>query len=254
MASDRNTLSYMESGSGDPVLLLDWTPWQSPVLADALSGRYRVVSLEPPSDAGLFPTADNAASAVAQVADSAGLDSYVLVGASLGADVALRVALLDSEGRGPGSVATLVLISPLCVAPAAYLPWSTPDLALTVLLAHPEDSATVPPDAGRTETLSALAERWRPDLKGETGGDTAGLLPGVACATLAVFGQEDRLVSRAAGGVWKERVPNGNVCYVYDAGHAIAVDRPDALVSVVLDFVERRETFIVENRSFLVNP
>jgi hypothetical protein len=32
------------------------------------------------------------------------------------------------------------------------------------------------------------------------------------------------------------------------------VDRPAALASVVLDFLERRETFIVENRSSLINP
>ena len=244
MASDRSTLCYTESGRGDPVLLLDWTPWQSPVLADALSGKYRVVSLKPPPDAGAFATVDDAASAVAQVAESAGLDSYALVGASLGADVALRVALLR-----PGSVATLALASPLCVEPATPRPWNTPELAASAMLAHPEDSVNAPPDAGRTATLSALAERWR-----ASGGEAASLLPEVSCATLAVFGQEDRLVSRRAGSVWKERVPNANVCYVYDAGHAIAVERPDALVNVVLDFVERRETFIVENRSFLVNP
>ena len=237
-------LLYTETGRGDPVLLLDWTPWQSPVLVDALSRKYRVVSVEPPADAGLFPTVDDAASSVAQVAESAGLNSYALVGASLGADVALRVALLR-----PGSVATLALVSPLCVEPTLPCPWNTPELAADAMLAHPEGSANAPADAGRTATLAALDEQWQ-----SSGGEVAGLLPGVACATLAVFGQEDRLVSRRAGGVWKERVPNCSICYVYDAGHAIAVERPEALVNVVLDFIERRETFIVENRSFLVNP
>ena len=238
------SLSYTEAGRGDPVLLLDWIPWQSPVLADALAGRYRVVSVQPPSDAGIFATADDAASAAAQVAEAAGLDSYSLAGASLGADVALRLALLR-----PGAVSALVLASPLCVEPAMPRPWHTPELAAAAMLAHPEDSSNAPPDAGRTATLSALAERWR-----TSGGNADSLLAGVTCATLAVFGQEDRLVSREAGGIWKERVPNGNVCYIYDAGHAIAVERPDALVNVVLDFVERRETFIVENRSSLINP
>ena len=238
------SLSYTEAGRGDPVLLLDWIPWQSPVLADALSRKYRVVSVQPPSDAAIFATADDAASAAAQVAEAAGLDSYSLVGVSLGADVALRLALLRPEAAG-----ALVLASPLCVEPAMPRLWYTPELAAAAMLAHPENSANAPLDAGRTATLSALAERWR-----SSGGNADSLLPGVACATLSVFGQEDRLVSREAGGIWKERVPNGNVCYVYDAGHAIAVERPDALVNVALDFLERRETFIVENRSSLINP
>ena len=182
--------------------------------------------------------------AAAQVAEAAGLDSYSLVGVSLGADVALRLALLR-----PGAVAALVLASPLCVEPNVPRQWNTPEMAAPAMLAHPENSANAPLDAGWTATLSALAERWR-----TSGSNADSLLPGVACATLVALGQEDRLVSREAGGIWKGRVPNGNVCYIYDAGHAIAVERPDALVNVALDFLERRETFIVESRSSLINP
>ena len=242
-------LSYTETGDGNPVVLLDWTPWNSAVLADALAEKYHVLRVEPPTDAEPSVTSNDTAAAVVRVAESAGLGSFTLVGASLGADVALRVALIR-----PGSVATLALVSPLCPtlwagAPAALRPWSTPELATNAMLAHPEDATQPLPDSRRTAALAALAEEWH------TGGDDANeLLPGVACATLAVFGQEDRLVSRGAGGVWKERVPNCSLSYVYDAGHAIAIDRPEALVNVVLDFVERRETFIIENRSSLINP
>ena len=80
------------------------------------------------------------------------------------------------------------------------------------------------------------------------------LLPNLTCATLVVLGQEDPLVSRAAGGVWKEGVPNCSISYVYDAGHAIGTDRPEALANVVRDFIVRRETFIIENRSSLMTP
>lgn len=235
----------IESGSGSPVVLLDWTPWQSSVLADALAVRYRVISIEPPEDDGLTASAQSAAEGVASGAEASGLDSYSLVGVSLGADVAFRLALLCPE-----SVTTLALVSPTCIAPAVSLSWDTPAQAANVMLAHPETASTNLPDSGRTAGLAALAKRWRDAADG----DAAVLLHDLGCATLAVFGQEDRLVFREAGGVWKERAPNCNVCYVYDAGHAIAVDRPDALVNVVTDFVERRETFIVENRSSLINP
>ena len=242
----------IESVSGSPVVLLDWTPWQSSVLADALAVRYRVISIEPPEDNGLTASARSAAEGVASVAEAAGLDSYSLVGVSLGADVAFRLALLR-----PASVTTLALVSPTCVGYRKPQIWNTPELAMNVMLAHPGDNTQIPPAPSRTEALATMSERWaaadshalRP-----RGPDAAELLPGLSCATLAVFGQEDRLVSREAGGVWKERAPNCNLCYVYDAGHAVTVDRPDALVNVVLDFLERRETFIVENRSSLINP
>ena len=251
MASAYNGLRYTESGSGAPVVLLDWTPWETSALADALAARYKVISIAPPptfvqardSYAGAAP---NIAEAVAEVAADAGLNSYAVVGVSLGADAAFRLALLH-----PDAVASLVLVSPTCISPAEPPVFvqergDTPAQLAASMLAHPEDAPN-PPDPGRT---AALAQLWRdPD-----GDDATALLPELLCATLAVFGQEDRLVSREAGGVWKERAPNCNVCYVYDAGHAVGVDRPDALAGLILDFVERRETFIVENRSSLINP
>ncbi len=244
MASAERGLRLEESGQGSPVLLLDWTPWQTTALADALASRYQVFRVHLPSEDAHAGSAEEVAVSVAEKAASAGLESFALIGTSLGADVAFRVALLR-----PASVTTLALVSPLCVESAAPRPWNTPELAASTLLAHPEDRARTLPDAERTGTLATLSERWQAS-------DTpaVNLLPDVACATLAVFGQEDCLVSHRAGGVWKERVPNCNVCYVYDAGHVIAVERPDALLNVVMDFLERRETFIVENRSFLVNP
>lgn len=241
MTSSNDRPGYSVAGSGDPVVLLDWTPWESRVLADSLAASYRVLSFDPPTE---IADADDAARAVAEAAEAAGLDAYAVVGASLGADAALRVALLH-----PQSVSTLVLVSPTCVGPSAARPWQTPELATRVMLAHPDDSESPRPGADRTALLSSMAERWR-----KAGGAASRQLSEVACATLVVFGQEDRLVSREAGGIWKAEVPNCSLSYVYDAGHAIAVDRPDALTNVVLDFVNRRETFIVENRPSVINP
>ncbi len=272
MAADNMSLQYTESGDGDAVVLLDWTPWESRVLADSLATSYHVVSIDPPwfdkltmsgTESGLnwaYPGPDDVAAAVARVAEAGGLPGlisltpgrpYALVGVSLGADAALRLALLR-----PQSVSTLVLVSPTCVAPSAAGPWHTPELAANAMLAHPHgfnlaySGAESPrPSPERTALLSSLAERWR-----ATEVDVSQQLPELACATLVVFGQEDRLVSREAGGIWKAEAPNCSLSYVYDAGHAIAVDRPDALTNVVLDFVERRETFIVENRPSVINP
>ena len=79
-------------------------------------------------------------------------------------------------------------------------------------------------------------------------------LPDVQCPTLVVFGQEDRSVRPDAASIYRERIPNCNIAFVYAAGHDIATDRPQALVNLVSDYLERRETFIVQNRSSVINP
>jgi hypothetical protein len=41
---------------------------------------------------------------------------------------------------------------------------------------------------------------------------------------------------------------------VYDAGHVIVAERPEALIDAVSDYVERRETFIVGRQRRIINP
>lgn len=88
-------------------------------------------------------------------------------------------------------------------------------------------------------------------------GDTRELEPQLAqiqCPTLAVFGQADDTIDPAAPSVYRSRIPNCNVAFVYDAGHDIAAERPQALMNLVADYLERRETFIVQNRAGAINP
>lgn len=74
----------------------------------------------------------------------------------------------------------------------------------------------------------------------------------IQCPTLAVFGQEDPLA--AAARAYRERIPNCNIAFVYDSGHDIPAERPQALLNLVTDYLERRETFIVQNRSSVISP
>ena len=76
----------------------------------------------------------------------------------------------------------------------------------------------------------------------------------VGCATLAVFGLKDQMVAPEAARVYREKIPNSNVSLVYDAGHDIMADRPEALIDLVADFTERRETFVVGRQSSVINP
>ena len=240
MNPSQNVLPYTESGRGDSILLLDWTPWQTTALADALSAQYRVINIEPPDPGS--PAAQDPPSIVAAVADAAGLQSCTLIGVSAGANAAFRLALLR-----PNAINALILVSPTCVGTSPHRPADIPALAADAMLAHPEN-APGPPSNTRT---AALAQHW-PIASGND--DAAALLPQLQCPTLAIFGQEDRIVPPDTARLWRELAPNCNIGFVYDAGHAVGIDRPDALIAVVSDFVRRRETFIVENRSSVINP
>ena len=81
-------------------------------------------------------------------------------------------------------------------------------------------------------SLSAI----RPaNAAGDANDDAAELearLAHVQCPTLVVFGQEDWSVQREAAGIYRERIPNCNIAFVYAAGHDIMADRPQALVNL----------------------
>ena len=244
MAPQISSPRHFESGSGASVVLLDWTPWGSTALGAALAERYRVISVEPPGVVDPKVSLEKIAETCAAATTAESIDSYAVVATSLGADVALHMTLLN-----PARITTLVLVSPTCIGRVTSTAWSAPESAMTAMLAHPEDGSSSLPSPERVATLDSLSKIMAVDES-----DTLELLSGLSCATLAVFGQEDRVVSKEAGRVWKELVPNCSLSYVYDAGHAVGLDRPAALSGVVLDFLERRETFIVENRRGLINP
>jgi pimeloyl-ACP methyl ester carboxylesterase len=49
-------------------------------------------------------------------------------------------------------------------------------------------------------------------------------------------------------------MPNCRLVLVYDAGHAIASERPAAFCEVVADFLDRSEAFVISRSETLINP
>jgi pimeloyl-ACP methyl ester carboxylesterase len=71
---------------------------------------------------------------------------------------------------------------------------------------------------------------------------------------LVLFGTEDRMIPSTMGALYREKIPKCHFVLVYDAGHAIDADRPEAFTAVVSDFLQRGEAFIVSQQSSLLNP
>lgn len=88
------------------------------------------------------------------------------------------------------------------------------------------------------------------------GGDEAllGRLGEIAAPSLALFGTRDTVAPPAAARHYRERIPACNLVFVYDAGHAMAAERPEAVASLVLDFLERHDLFLVRRESDLIYP
>lgn len=71
---------------------------------------------------------------------------------------------------------------------------------------------------------------------------------------LALFGTADRVTPTSAARRYRTVLPNCHVVMVYDAGHALEDERPEAAAAVIADFLERRESFIVSKESGLIHP
>lgn len=248
-------IRYWESGPPRPsgaVVMLESLTWGLSNLRDALVQKYRVIALELPGF-GASPAntrsqsvqelASTAARAAAQVAP----ETYTLIGTSFGAHVALWQAL-----QSPDRVEALVLIAPTALLPAADLIASTPEETAKRLFAHPETAQGLPSvDPAIVAKEQALIQRLTGGLHDA---EAERRLGEIACATLVLFGVEDKMVTSEAAPIYRERIPNSNLSFVYDAGHLIEAERPEALINAVSDYVELRETFIVGRQTGIINP
>ena len=79
-------------------------------------------------------------------------------------------------------------------------------------------------------------------------------MPGLHIQVLVRFGTMDRMIPPEMGRLYCEKLPNCHLILVYDAGHEVDADRPEAFVSVVSDFIQRYEAFLVNRWSGLINP
>jgi 3-oxoadipate enol-lactonase len=236
------TVSYDVAGDGPPVLLLhaagvDGRMWEP--LVERLRDSFGLVVPDlrghgrTPLPAERFSYVDD----VRAVLDELGLERAAVVGASLGGQVGLALAT-----AAPERVSALVLL-------ASSLSFDDPSPELAAfwaeeerLLEHGDVEGAIAlsvRDFVREPATAALFEDMaRRAFAHQLGADVqAGGLPidlaAIAVPTLAVSGGRDvpdfaRLADRIAAGV-----PGARRAEVADAGHLIALERPDAAAELV---------------------
>jgi 4,5:9,10-diseco-3-hydroxy-5,9,17-trioxoandrosta-1(10),2-diene-4-oate hydrolase len=234
------------------IVMLEGMTWGLSTLRNALAQKYRVIALELPGF-GTSPantksrSVQDLAHTMAQAAAQVVPETYTLIGTSFAAHVALWQTL-----QSPAQVEVLVLIAPTALLPVSGSLAGMPADTAKRLFAHPDKvrglASVDPAIVAKEQALVQRLTGGRHDAEAER------RLGEIACATLVLFGSEDKMVAPEAARLYRERIPNSNIAFVYDAGHLIEAERPEALVNAVSDYVELRETFIVGRQTGIINP
>jgi pimeloyl-ACP methyl ester carboxylesterase len=252
--ADGFRIRYMEAGEGAPLVHLHGaggmrlTPGH-----DLLSRHRRVVVFEMPGF-GASPennrtrTMAELAATMAAAVEKLRIDKFDLWGTSFGGKAALWLAV-----QYPERVQTLLLEAPAAIRPAgSQLPSGSPEEMARRVYAHPERLGPLPVADPTIQTKTwALVTRLRgpdrdPDLETP--------LRGLAVPTLVLFGTLDRVIPPEMGRFYKELLPNCHLVFVYDSGHAVSTERPEAFAEVTTDFLERHEAFVVSRTETVIHP
>jgi pimeloyl-ACP methyl ester carboxylesterase len=169
---------------------------------------------------------------------------FVLCGFSLGGYVAreivLRVpdrvaglALIATSARPDGAVQAQRQAAAHAVAPAAFRGLSRAALADSLHPRHASDEALI-------ERIRAMNVRLGPEVfmrqSALRRGDDRGRLPGIACPTLVVAGDGDRLRSLDESRELAEGIAGARLSVIEESGHMIPVEQPARLAEAILDW------------------
>lgn len=252
--ADGFRIRYCEAGQGTPLVHLHGAGGLRLTRAhDLLARHFRVIAFEMPGF-GHSPentrtrTMPELALTMARAADALRLDRFNLWGTSFGGKTALWLAATQAE-----RVQGLVLEAPAAIRPEGVVPPSgTPEEMARLLYGHPERVAAITlPDPAVQAKNRPLANRLMgsardPELE-------AGLRR-LETPTLVLFGTLDHLIPLEMGRIYKELMPNCQFALVYDAGHLIAAERPEAFAEIVVDFLERHEAFVISRTETVIHP
>jgi pimeloyl-ACP methyl ester carboxylesterase len=251
--ADGFRIRYQQAGEGPPVVHLHGAGGLRLTSAhELLSRAFRVIAFEMPgfgaSENQKTQTVQDLATTMAAAAEALGLSRFSLIGTSFGGTVASWVAVQRRD-----LVAALVLDAPSAIRPEGSEPVSgSPEEIALRLYAHPERVPSIPAvepaTAARRLTFVRRLRGPSRDTVLEEG------LRRLTMPTLVLFGTLDGVIPAGMGRVYKELIADARLVFVYDAGHALMVERPEAFAEVVTDFLERTDAFIISRTKTVMFP
>jgi pimeloyl-ACP methyl ester carboxylesterase len=248
--ADGFEIRYAEAGEG-PVLVcfhggggLRLSPGH-----ELLAKRHRVIAFEAPGFGNSAAnersqTMTELAGTMTAAIDALGLEQFNLWGTSFGGRLALYLAVGLSERE---RLESLVLVSPAAILIGPRVP-----ATLERLYIHPERRPTDGPPAPEINARQvALVDRL---IASPRDPELEAAMRELTVPALVLFGSADEMTPPELGRYYRELLPNCQFVIVYDAGHAIDGDRPEAFAAIVTEFIERREQFVVRRESRLLYP
>ena len=251
--ADGFRIRYLEAGAGEPVVWFHGGGGlQINKMHELLAAKHRVLAFEAPGF-GASPVNERTqsmaelAGTMGKAVAALGVGSFNVAGISFGGKLALWLAILE-----PDKVKAAALLAPAAIRPANTRPPLDPAQLRALMFAHPERMPPAPPPNPELmkKNLGFAMRVIGPDRDAEM----EARLPATKVPVLVLMGTEDRLIPPAMGRHYREMLPNCHVTMVYDAAHAVDVERPEAVSSVIADFFSRHEKFIVRNDKGAIFP
>lgn len=250
--ADGFRIRYVEAGAGDVVVYLHGAGGLRVSAGhDILAERRRVIAFELPGF-GDSPANDRSASmadlanSMIEAVERLGLERFDLMGSSFGGTLAMWLATTR-----PQLLRTLVLAAPAAIRPDEP-EQGGPTTDPSLLYAHPE---RVPPGPAPTPEVvakqTALVQRLR---GGPRDPELERRLAEMTVPTLVLFGTSDRVIPPEMGRHYRQLLPDCQLVFLYDAGHLLDADRPEAFAAVVEAFQQAPESFLVNQESGLRYP
>jgi 3-oxoadipate enol-lactonase len=235
---DGTKLYWEESGSGDPLLLIQGLGWSAAMwrqVLPAFEERYRVIRYDARgvgrSDVpeGPYPIALMAEDATV-ILDAAGVERAHVFGCSLGGIVAQEVALTYGD-----RVTSLVL----CSRHDGASPEEAMRASIPYAYAPGTDPEIIEADIRLRLEIPTSAPGYFGQLMGGLGyPGTADRLPSLSMPALVITGDGDQLVPAANSDTLADLIPNARKVIVQGAGHVVFNERPDEVTRATLEFLE----------------
>jgi pimeloyl-ACP methyl ester carboxylesterase len=252
--ADGFRIRIMEAGEGSPLVCLHGAGGLRLSRGhDLLAQNHHVVVMEMPGF-GMSPenmrsaTTRDIAATIASAVQAMEIETYDLMGTSFGGKVALWLTTLH-----PDRVRALVLEAPAAIRPPDARPATgTQDEIARRIYAHPERMPPLTPvdPAIQAKQLALVMRSIGPARDAEL----EERMRGIETPVLVLFGTMDRIIPSEMGRHYKALLPRCHLIFVYDAGHLIAAERPEAFTDAVTDFLTRLEAFVVSQRRTMIFP
>jgi pimeloyl-ACP methyl ester carboxylesterase len=255
--------------TGPPLIFVhglagSWPNWleQLPVLAD----KHRVIALDLPGFGhSPMPSEQISISGYARLLDrlmdALGIDAAAVVGNSMGGFISAELAIAF-----PQRVERLVLVSAAGISTydhrgaartvpvlrraerilAAYTAWMASksdtvarrprlrDATLNVVTRHP---SRLPAALAAEQLRGSGKPGFMQALEANLNYDFHERLREIACPTLIVWGEDDRLIAARDAKVFGELIPGSRVVMYADTGHMAMLERPAAFNALLEDFL-----------------